>query len=198
MANDSIGGLLLAGLGGLVVGLLASGGEKKPKKEVIVMSDKKDAMPIPTMPMMELPPQMMNLMVPPAIPNIPYNSGWIKRWRHKGKVRDLAEINTLQAQMIETSSRASQAMMDTMHGFATFGQRLEMSFVQHRHEIKMMETKELRAQLENNQLMLTNQLTQVQVQQAQAELEMTLLQNEIAKKEMKGTIDDTEDKTGTE
>lgn len=143
------------------------------------MSDIKKFEPI--MPML---PELFANAMPVAIPQMTWQSGFIADFMHNWKLGRIEKASEKEAMIAENKYRLVSANLQTFQEIMTFSSRVQTVFRENEYKCKMMGFAEIKAQLENEKLM-------IETQTARAELEKTEMENKITKKHLEGMLNDT-------
>ena len=130
------------------------------------------------MPLLPVVPDLMQNAFPTPIPQMPWDSGIIKDFFHNRKLKRLEKSSAREASISENKQRDITAKLDTIHTLMLFSKRIETSFKEENHKIRMMDIQEQTAQAELVQVQLKNMLLQGEVKLNEVELKLKMKEME--------------------
>jgi len=131
-------------------------------------------------------PEMFSAALPPSIPQINYGSGLVKNFFHNWRLEQLERASASEARIAENNLQQLVARFAAIQELLTFNQQYELRIRANRHQMRMLEITQQRAEAELFYQQLKNVELQAEAKMAQLDLEMRL-------KEAKDGLAETED-----
>lgn len=145
----------------------------------------------PTSPMMPMLPELFANAMPVPMPQMEWQTGFIKDFVHNWKLKRIEKASEREANIAEHKTRYVKANLDALRSLMTFSAETEMVFKRLDHEKKRMEmeiyTAALAGQEAQADIKLKEaevQLKMVKVQIAEAERDKIFMENEVVKKNL--------------
>ena len=139
----------------------------------------------PINPMMPFVPQILMAAMPVVVPQMKFDDGIVKNFFHNIKVGQMAKATEAEARIAENKRQYVESSLAMVESIVTFSSRLELSFKKIKHEEAMMNILKDTSNAQLIEQQLKNMLLQ-------GEVELTQIELQIKKKELKEILNGSE------
>lgn len=123
-------------------------------------------------PMMPMMPEVMQRAMPVVVPQLEYNTSFLKGFFHNWKLNQLERASAREANIASNKTALVQKNLESIEALTTFSARLQNTFIRFETERQMLALYKDLTAAELDEKRMKNYLLQMEVENAQLDLKL--------------------------